>query len=281
LSAIVPALQALGHEVIALPTILLSNHPGHTHAAGERIAPDLLARMLDALDANGWLGEVEGVLTGYLPSEAHVRFAADMVDGMRRANPGLLYLCDPILGDDPKGLYIEQTAAECIRDTLLARAVVATPNRFELAFLTGKDITSHQDAARALGAAEPGAAPFTIATSLPGASAAEMVNLAACGGLPLALARVPRRPSVPQGTGDLMSAFVLAALVEGRELIDALALASTALDVIIAASAGRDELSLSALPRRLADIEPWGIETLEAPAGGRGSGWTLRPRSAP
>ena len=29
LSAIVPALQRLGHEVLPIPTIILSNHPGH------------------------------------------------------------------------------------------------------------------------------------------------------------------------------------------------------------------------------------------------------------
>ena len=62
LSAIVPALQALGHEVIALPTILLSNHPGHPRFAGERVAPDLLRRMFDALESNRWLGEIDAVL---------------------------------------------------------------------------------------------------------------------------------------------------------------------------------------------------------------------------
>ena len=50
LAAIVPALQGLGHEVIALPTVLLSNHPGHGTVAGEQVAPALLRRMLDALD---------------------------------------------------------------------------------------------------------------------------------------------------------------------------------------------------------------------------------------
>ncbi len=84
LSAIVPALQALGHEVIALPTILLSNHPGHPRFAGERIAPDLLMRMLDALEFNRWLGEIDAVLTGYLPSAAHVAVAVDEM----RQRPG-------------------------------------------------------------------------------------------------------------------------------------------------------------------------------------------------
>src|SRR5688572_27846842 len=49
LSAVVPALQRLGHEVWPLPTILLSNHPGHAHAAGLRVDPAALEEMVDAL----------------------------------------------------------------------------------------------------------------------------------------------------------------------------------------------------------------------------------------
>ena len=55
LAAIVPALQALGHEVVALPTIVLSNHPGYACFSGEQIAPATLEQIVDALEANGWL----------------------------------------------------------------------------------------------------------------------------------------------------------------------------------------------------------------------------------
>ena len=37
LAATVPALHWLGHEVIALPTVVLSNHPGYPRFAGESI----------------------------------------------------------------------------------------------------------------------------------------------------------------------------------------------------------------------------------------------------
>ena len=42
-SAAVPALQARGHEVLAIPTIMLSNHPGHGPPAGFRTTADDLA----------------------------------------------------------------------------------------------------------------------------------------------------------------------------------------------------------------------------------------------
>ena len=50
LAAIVPALQSLGHEVIAVPTVVLSNHPGYGPFSGERISAAMLGQILDALD---------------------------------------------------------------------------------------------------------------------------------------------------------------------------------------------------------------------------------------
>ena len=146
LSIIVPALQALGHEVIGLPTVVLSNHPGHAHVAGTRIEAAVLHKMLDALAANGWLQGVDGVLSGYLPTIAHVAFAGEAVARVRAGNMGLKanYLCDPVLGDDPHGLYIDEAAAKAIRDRLIPIADIATPNRFEQSFLVSGAASSNQ-----------------------------------------------------------------------------------------------------------------------------------------
>ena len=78
-SAAVFAWQRLGIEVVALPTILLSNRPDHPHRAVKRVRPAFLSEMVDALDANGWLGEIDAVFTGYLPSTEHVALAAGLV----------------------------------------------------------------------------------------------------------------------------------------------------------------------------------------------------------
>lgn len=262
LSAVVPALQALGHEVIALPTILLSNHPGHARFAGERVPPDLLRRMVEALDANGWLAGIDAVLTGYLPSVEHVAVARDTVQRLTAKRGGLLYVCDPVLGDDPKGLYIERAAADAILGELVPLAGVLTPNRFELSFITGRPIASLTAATEALEAF--GRPALVIAKSLPGTSAGELINAAASGGVLLTLARIQRRPAAQHGTGDLLAALVLAALVEGLDATQALAIATAVLDRTLATSLGRDELLLSALPRSLGQVAPW---PLDAPDG--------------
>src|SRR5512139_356379 len=68
LRALVPALERSCHEVIALPTVVLSSHAAYTHVAGTAVAPDVLDRMAGALEANGWLAAIDVVITGYLPS---------------------------------------------------------------------------------------------------------------------------------------------------------------------------------------------------------------------
>jgi pyridoxine kinase len=253
LSAIVPALQRLGHEVWAIPTILLSNHPGHGHCAGIRMEPAVQARMLDALDAHGWLAEADAVISGYLPSPEHVQFAARLVRRLRDVR-AVLYLCDPVLGDDPAGLYIDQRAAEAIRSDLVTLADIVTPNAFELAWLAGQGEARSGDpealtrAARQLGVAR------VIVTSA-GLTAGRLANILI---EPQAtvLCEVERRPHVPHGTGDLLSALFLGHLLNGADGATALGLAAAGVDRALAASIGRDELALISSQEEWACPEP-------------------------
>lgn len=272
LSIIVPALQALGHEVMALPTVILSNHPGHSQVAGTQIAPAVLHKMLDALAANGWLDGVDAVLTGYLPTAEHVAFAASCVTRIKTARGvhRVTYLCDPVLGDDPTGLYIGQAAADAIRDQLIPIADIATPNRFELSYLNSKDVQIDvRSAAQAL--THHLAYPATFSTSIPSDMPGETLNVLYDFGQQ-SLTRVAVRPDAPHGTGDLFSALLLSAWLEaclrlsGGEPInignEALAFATAGVDAVLAASSGGGELAIPPL-HRLRDAKlTWPIEKL-------------------
>jgi pyridoxine kinase len=255
LSAIVPALQALGHETIALPTILLSNHPGHPKAAGERIAPALLRRMLDTIDANGWLSEVDAVLTGYLPSPEHVDFAAAAVDRVRAARPDVLVMVDAVLGDVPKGLYIAPDAAEAMRETLVPRAGLLKGNAFEIGWLFGRDVLGSNElelASRSMGW------PSVFATSVPAPDIDALLNVLVTGGKLERSVTVARRSGVPKGTGDLLSGLLLAHelryMASGTPDARAFAVeaAVSGLDAVVVASEGSDELRLVGVLPRLA-----------------------------
>ena len=249
LAAIVPACQALGHEVIALPTILLSNHPGHAHAAGERIAPAALSRMLDALDANGWLADIDGVLTGYLPSPEHVQFAVEAVERVRASSPRVVYVCDAILGDLPKGLYIAPEAATALRDGLVGRADILKGNAFEIGWLAGPpidDVHTLAEAALRQGWRE------VIATSVRRPTPGELSNVWLSEGAPPLEITVAERSAVPKGTGDLLSALLLGHILavdrpttsDARERVLSRAVANA--QAVVEASIGREDLHLVA-----------------------------------
>jgi len=249
LSAAVPSLQALGHEVIALPTILLSNHPGHARFAGERVAPELLERMLDALGANGWLESIDAVLTGYLPSPAHVAVAGGAVERVKRTRPRALFVCDPVLGDDPKGLYIALEAAEAIRDRLVPLADVVKMNRFECGWLTGETVASIDDVCR-VAATRPW--PTAIVTSVPTGDAALLGNVLIEGPAPAVQLDVARRDRAPNGTGDLMGALWLGyKLWERTTNAIAFERAVNGVELVVARSGASDELQLVECLRQL------------------------------
>ncbi|MGI9480136.1 MAG: PfkB family carbohydrate kinase [Hyphomicrobiaceae bacterium] len=231
LSAIVPTLGLLGHSSAALPTVVLSNHPGFAQTAGMEIPVGTLDAMVEAIAGNGWIGDFGTILTGYLPSVAHVAFAAGTIARVRAANPAARYVCDPVIGDDPKGLYIDAAAAEAVRERLIPLADAVLPNRFELSYLADRPVTSPNEAivaARALSTTQ------VIAKSTP-LSGDWLRNIDIRTGSVTSVT-VPRQAGAPNGTGDMFSALIAAGWSLER--------ATSALSTIIAASGGDNHLAI-------------------------------------
>lgn len=251
-SAAVFVWQRLGFEAVALPTVMLSNRPGYPHIAVLRVPPETLNGMLEALQGNGQLEGIDAVFTGYMPSAEHAALAGAWIAKLKTRNPGLLYACDPILGDEPHGLYIAEDAAVAVRDALVPLADIVTPNCFELSWLTGTVVKTSAEAARAAGRL----AGAVLATSVPGTSAAELVNLVHVEGNTWQAA-VVRHPAVAHGSGDLMAALFLAHFLRLRSLPDALALATAGLEVVVGASEGCGELRLIECQESWITPPPW------------------------
>ena len=239
LSAIVPTLQRLGHEVWPLPTVVLSNHLGHSHWAGERTTPAEMGRMLDALFQNGWVGEIDAILTGYLPEAEHVRMAARAVAELE-TDRHPIFLCDPVLGDDPKGLYVDERAAQSTRDDLMPMADIVTPNRFELAWLSGQPARELGDIRAAAGILGVDEVVVTSAAR----QKHELLNVRVTDA-GTAVCRTPWVERVPHGTGDLFSALLLGHLLNGKSHEVAFGQAVAGVAVVVSASKGRDELMLT------------------------------------
>ncbi|MGN7295301.1 pyridoxal kinase PdxY [Rhizobium sp. SAFR-030] len=239
--AAVFALETMGYPVWALPTVILPWHPGHGPSTRVVIAEEQFDQVIDDLIRAPWIGEVKAVLTGYFGHPSQPRAAARLISALRARDPDLFYACDPVMGDEA-GLYVPEATAEAIRTELLPLATLATPNRFELAWLSGADLDSNaavMEAAIALGP------PKMLVTSAVPMMAGGTGNLYLTGRHAL-LAEHRLIDNPPNGLGDLLAAVFLARLLSGMDEEKALQLATASVFEVLARTArrGGDELTL-------------------------------------
>ena len=240
------ALQRLGHEVWALPTVLLSNHTGYARVEGEAVSADRLQRLIDGLAANGRLAECDGVISGYLGNAEQAGVVADVISRVRHARPGALFCLDPVLGDDGRA-YAKPGVAEAIARALLPLADIVTPNAFELTQLAALPVRN-RDEARA--AAMRLGRPLIAATSIPDIEG--RIGTLASARSECWFASTPRLDDVPHGAGDLFAALFLASRLANLTLAEALASTIAPIFHVLSASRGCDEMRLIAEQHALA-----------------------------
>jgi pyridoxine kinase len=235
------ALEALGFPVWLVPTVMLPWHLGH--GPGTRIAPDpqqFAAFMADIASAP-WLGEVAGVLSGFLGDTGQAEGVATVVRAVKARNPRALYVCDPVIGDKG-GLYVSEAVASAIRDVLVPIADIATPNRYELEWLVGAELPD----LRALMTAAMDLGPRTmLVTSAPGLISGSIGNLMVTPSEAL-LAEHRAIEGPPHGSGDLTAALLLARLLDGQPAAKALQTTTASVFEILARTTkrGGDELQI-------------------------------------
>lgn len=232
------ALQRLGHEVWALPTVIYSNHAGYPHVQGDAIPADLLTHLVDGLAANGWLARCGAVLSGYLGNAEQAEVVAEAVLRVKRASPQALYCLDPVLGDNGRA-YAKPGVAEAMARHLLPLADIVTPNCFELVQLSALPVRNRLDAkaaARRLGRA------LVLVTSVP--DGADRTGVLALSKTETWFVSTPLLKDVPHGAGDLFAALFLVEHLGGSALVDAARTTVARVFRILAASRNEEELRL-------------------------------------
>lgn len=239
-SAALFILQRLGHTVWPFHTVYLSNHPGYRLFSGEQLSPQLLYKKFDMLQKNSWLHNIDAILTGYLPHENHIAFAIHVIKTIKQLKPSTIILCDPTLGDYPKGLYIDKPAAEKIKMDLVQFADVITPNRFELEWLSARSIETSQAVKEACQTLN---IKTILTTSAPSEKPKHIDNHLWQNNSSSTRSHL-KRANIPHGTGDSFAALFLGFLLKTQDKIKALHLATEAMEHILSASENKDELEL-------------------------------------
>lgn len=218
----VPTLRALGLSVAVVPTVLLGNTPHYASMHGGAIPDDWFSGWLDDLVARGALQSLRAVQSGYLGSAAQASSLALWLRARVAEKPALRVIVDPVIGDHDHGVYVDPELVDAMRRYLLPLADGLTPNDFELAHLTGRDVVDTEGAIAAARSLLADRTRWVIVTSaVPATWPRGQMRLIVVTRDATHIVTHPRIDIVPKGTGDLFTASLTGYRLRGEALPDA------------------------------------------------------------
>ena len=220
-SAVLP-MQVRGLTVAAVPTTLLSNTPHFETMRGRVLESELVGDLLRGVEERGLIETSRYIISGYLGSRANGDVVAAFVERARRINPDILYICDPVMGDNDLGVFVADEVVECLLDRLVPIADVLTPNQFEVGLIAGGALETWRELeAAALKIQAHRAARLIITGCTLADTRDDVLETIVCEDQTRTRLTFPRLPISPVGTGDLFTGLLTANLTQGHTLIDA------------------------------------------------------------
>lgn len=235
-SAADPVLSGYGLSVLAVPTLLLSHHPGFRPEQGPpgrlNTGAEELDILMEGLARAGFLERCRALFTGYLTGRDQGR----RILSWREQNRGLLpWICDPVCGDWETGIYVPEDLPRFYLDEAVPRADMLMPNSYELLALSGDvpphavappalDIAAWLRAARAMSERMAPGGPGLVLVSgirnlpeFPDSHACLLTGRVPEGGSAAFLVLSEHLPATFNGAGDLLAAFFLGEMRKSEE----------------------------------------------------------------
>lgn len=257
------AFALLAQPLWEVPTVLLSNHPAGRSAAGEAVDSTRLSRLIDGLFDNGLSDRIDRVLSGYLGHRHQVGVIVEALERLNTDGRSVDYVLDPVIGDRSVGAYIGDGIEDAIREDLLPRARLVTPNHFELERLAGARASSDEavwSTARAVQSLGPGTVIVTsVSTS---ETPPDTVRTFLLDGTERWVVETPKVKTPAYGAGDLTTAALVAHLATGQPLHTALAQSVSGVYGVLRATG--DQPDLAAVEAGQEIVSPTTVFTAEA-----------------
>ena len=106
-----------------------SNHTGYSKGVrGQVLNDQQLAELIEGLKQNN-LDNYSHIINGYIGSDGFLKQLKSTVEHLKKKNPNLTYVCDPVMGDTEPGWYVPQSLLPIYRDEILPLADVCVPNQ--------------------------------------------------------------------------------------------------------------------------------------------------------
>jgi len=222
--------------------VQFSNHTGYPKFSGEVLSPKTLQSMYETLKSNG-LNRYTHVLTGYMNNPEMLGAIIAIVNDLKRQNPDLVYVCDPVMGDDGK-LYasVPMSMVHVYQKEVLTKVNILLPNQTECEFLTSTKISDQSSAFHAIQILHnlyniqsvvitsidiitaTGAQQLLVVGSQKVSHDHNNVSIDSSGTVNTYQrfkASIPRIPAYFSGTGDLFAALILGWTSKGLSLAEA------------------------------------------------------------
>ncbi|MGI9485963.1 MAG: pyridoxal kinase [Geminicoccaceae bacterium] len=247
-SAAVLPLQRLGFEVWPVNTVQLGHHPGHGSFRGYCVEMERLSAILNAVLDQAPLERCVGMIVGYLGDAGIAGPVLQALDAVIAKRPDLVFLLDPVIGDDGAGVFVRPGVPAAIADELLPRAAIITPNRFELAHFSGLEVDDLRQAELAAERLLKHGPRLVVATGLLSPGWPGELLMLAVSSEERWLIRTPRLARTFSGTGDAFSALFLGHFLLAPDLKTAFERVTSAIFSLAEMTAvrGEDELALVA-----------------------------------
>jgi len=226
-------LQRLGAEVWAVHTVQFSNHTGYGAWTGDVFSGDAVRALVRGMTARSALTGLDAVLSGYLGDADIGRAILEAVAVARLTNPGLLYCCDPVMGDSGRGLFVRPEIPDLLATEMLPASDILTPNQFELQRLTGLACDNPAELLQAVrniqSRMRPDGPRIVLVTSVENSGTPEgMVELMVAARHEAFSLRMPALGFSPNGAGDLIAALFLFQILNHASLRESLENAASA-----------------------------------------------------
>uniref|UniRef100_A0A3Q2QK91 Pyridoxal kinase n=1 Tax=Fundulus heteroclitus TaxID=8078 RepID=A0A3Q2QK91_FUNHE len=124
-------LQVLGFEVDSINSVQFSNHTGWF--------------CLFRVERNPKMDTVPHSYIWYCKDKSFLEVVVSIIQELKKATPGLVYVCDPVMGDHGL-LYVPENLLPVYKNEVVPLADILTPNQFEAELLTGRKIKTEDDA---------------------------------------------------------------------------------------------------------------------------------------
>jgi len=256
-SAAVFPLQRLGHEVMPVFTVVFSNHTGYGEWTGTHISGETVRELVQGIDARGGLDDVQLVLSGYQGGDDIGDAILAAVQLVKQRNPSAIYACDPVLGSALSGCFVAPEVQSLIRDRVVPKADLITPNQFELGFITGTDPHTLEETLASVEMIRANGPRTVLVTSVlrPDRPEGTMEMLAVTDDGAW-IVQTPQLPFKANGSGDVTAALFSSHLVASGDAADALSRTAASVFALLEQTLDSGERELQLIEAQESYVNP-------------------------